>query len=114
MTTENLYKKSIRHGDLGLFLINELPKDLVASKDKVLLNGKSNKHYINNKGVFYPKDDGFVIGYLKAEDKCILYHDEHGVKVSDNKPKEVKLQKGVYELRVQHEIRHQSMEAVRD
>ena len=110
-----MYKKSIRHGDLGLFLINALPDNLKKSDSKVLLKGShGHEHYVNDKGVFYQSKNGFIIGYLVANDGCILYHIEHGKKVSENKPKEVKLEKGVYELRQQHEIRHSSMEAVVD
>lgn len=111
-----MYKKSIRHGDLGLFIINELPKGLKASDSKVLLKGShNNEHYVDELGTFYPcEKDNFVIGYLRAKKGCKLFHVEHGKEVSKNKPKEVILQAGIYELRRQHEIRHSSMEAVAD
>src|SRR3990172_310530 len=51
---EKVITKSIRHGDLGLFLIDELPKGLKKSDSKVLLKGShGNEHYVD-KGVFYP------------------------------------------------------------
>ena len=107
-------KHNIRHGDLGLFGIEELPGGLTASADGILLSLGSGGHTHSFKGgSFYPKVDGdFVIGYLVAKD-TVLYHPEHGTDVGTGL-KECKIPDGVYELRRQNEYSVEGMKPVID
>jgi hypothetical protein len=71
-----------------------------------------NNHDVDD-GVFYKSEkDGFVFGYLVAGDNCQLLHPDHGVGSGYNKLTPVP--SGVYELRKQFEITHQSMLPVVD
>ena len=97
--------KTIRHGDIALKQIDQLPKDLVETKTKILISGSHGNHHTIDKGkVYFKKVDDFVFGYLVAKG-TILNHTEHG---------KVKLPNGIYELRKQNEIRHDGLKPVID
>lgn len=93
----NTKQKSVRHGDVCLIPIKEIPKDLKPSSEKVLLEGGSGGHpHTFTVGAFYPKREGEnVIGYFKATAKTELGHVEHG---------NPKIPAGFYEVRRQIEV----------
>lgn len=101
-----------RHGDLALISVKELPEGVKQDKSKMLLEGKSNKHYYDN-GEFYPKKDELIVGYLVAKNTT-LSHKEHGRKIKGKDLKQAKIKNGVYELRVQHEETNEGMKQVED
>lgn len=104
----------IRHGDLALIGIKELPKDLKPTKTKILMVGSGgNNHSIDNGTVYLKNVDEFVFGYLVAKNTKLL-HIEHGKIVKGKKLKEVKIEDGVYQLRKQNEMTHQGMRQVVD
>jgi len=97
----------VRHGDLILKQIKELPQDLKETKTKILLKGSHEHNHSIDKGKVYLKNvDKFVFGYLVAEDTK-LFHDEHS-------PKGAELENGIYELRRQVEYTHAGMKQVVD
>ena len=104
----------IRHGDLCLKKVKNLPDDLQETKTKILMTGSGgNDHAIDNGKVYLKQVNDFVFGYLIAKDTKLL-HPEHGKKIKGQNLKEVKLDDGIYELRKQHEETHEGMVAVVD
>lgn len=105
----------IRHGDLLLVEIKQLPKGLEETKTKILMKGSHGHNHSIDEGNVYLKDvDDFVFGYLEATANTTLFHPEHGKKVQGKKLREVKLKPGVYELRKQNEDTHEGMKPVID
>lgn len=99
--------KAWRHGDICGVLLDKLPKGLKKSKSNVLLqNGSGGNPHSFDKGVWYPKEDGQIIGYLKAKGTSLI-HAEHS-------PKGGRLEDGVYEVRRQREITHDGFREVVD
>jgi len=104
-----------RHGDLALIRIDKLPKELIVSKENVLLIGSGGNPHTFTGGKFYPSQgDNFVIGYFVAEKKCVLYHTEHGKAIKGKKLLEAKIAEGTYELRRQCEDTNSGMKKVED
>ena len=105
--------KAIRHGDLALVKVDQLPEGLTPSTSQTLMQGvNKNNHDVKN-GTFYPKAvDQFVFGYLVAGDNCMLLHPDHGA--GKGAIKTAKLPAGVYELRRQFEDKHEGMTPVLD
>lgn len=103
----------IRHGDLALVKVDELPAGLTPSTKTTLMQGShGNNHDVKN-GVFYPKEvDRFVFGYLRALSGCTLVHPDHGSGTGTTKT--APLAEGFYELRRQFEHKHEGMVQVID
>jgi len=108
-------KKVIRHGDLALVVLKELPAGLTASETKTLMQGSGgNNHDVKN-GTVYLKDvDQFVFGYLVAGENCQLLHPDHGSCCKKSSIRTADLKPGVYELRRQFEQTHDAMKPVVD
>lgn len=108
-----------RHGDLGLFEINELPEGLKKSTSKTLMTGSGGHNHTFDHGEFYTKQNGLVVGYLVAKNTS-LYHPEHGQEMPKSyqqrygNVKRAKISDGVYELRKQQEDTHDGMKPVID
>ena len=84
-----------RHGEIGLFQIDKLPKGLKKTKTNVLMKGShANSHTFDN-GEIYLTNDGQLFGYLVAKDTK-LFHPEHS-------PKGCKIKDGIYKLIKQQE-----------
>jgi hypothetical protein len=99
--------KNYRHGDLCLIGIKELPKELKATKTKILMTGSGGNHHTIDKGIVYFKQENeFVFGYLVAKETK-LYHIEHS-------PKGAVIEDGIYQLRKQQEQTHSGMRPVVD
>ena len=111
MTQTQVY----RQGDLAYEVIDKLPDGLIPSKTKVILqNGSGGNPHTFKSGVFYPKvENEYVIGYLKAEKGCKLYHIEHGDKKEDT-IRFGSLPVGVYKVRRQNEERIDGLRPVID
>lgn len=106
---------SIRHGDLALIQINELPKGLIETKAKVIMTGSNNNDHTFENGKIYFKDKNiFIFGYLVAEKDCKLFHIDHGKKVKGKKLREIIVKKGIFELRKQCEDTHDKMKPIID
>jgi hypothetical protein len=112
-----------RHGDLGLFGVNELPAKLAGLKkstSKILMTGSGGHDHTFAHGEFYLKIDnariinGTVIGYLVANNRTRLFHPEHGKVVKGKDLREAKIAGGIYELRRQQEDTHDGMRPVED
>jgi len=103
--------KAIRHGDLCLVLINQLPNNLVETETTTIMEGKSNSHEVTNGKVYFKDVSTFVFGYLVAEKGCKLLHPDHGV---GSGVKTAEIPVGIYELRRQFEQTHDSMKQVVD
>ena len=99
--------KIYRHGEIGLELINKLPKDLVESKTDIIMKG-SHQHNHTFKGgkLYLKKEDEYVFGYLEAKNTK-LFHDEHS-------PKGAKIEDGIYRLRKQVEFVNGELKQVVD
>lgn len=111
---------AIRHGDLALVKIDQLPEGLQPSTTHTLMQGShGNNHDVRN-GVVYLKDvDQFVFGYLVAEEGCMLLHPDHGAGdlkdiVGGEYLRKAQIKAGVYELRRQFEQTHDAMKPVID
>jgi hypothetical protein len=106
-------KKVIRHGDLCLVKIDQLPEDLTPSITKTLMQGVNKNNHDVEGGTIYLKDvDQFVFGYLVAGDNCILIHPDHGA--GKGPLKTAQLPAGTYELRRQFEETHEAFKPVID
>ncbi len=108
---------NIRHGDMGLIGIANLPDGLTASSSRVLMVGSGgNNHAFSGPGTFYPHEenrgDVRIVGYLVAQDGAMLTHIEHG-QDRGNKLKEVPVM-GIFEVRKQVEQTHDGMRPVED
>jgi hypothetical protein len=104
----------IRHGDMALKQIDQLPDGLKASKSKVLMVGSGGNDHAFDKGTFYPHRKGdFVVGYFEATDKTKLLHPDHGQK-HNNGRRTCDVSKGIYEVRKQVEDTHEGMRPVED
>jgi hypothetical protein len=104
-------KKAFRHGEIGFIVIDSLPENLEPSKNNIIVEGSHGNNHSFKGGVFYPKNDDYIIGYFKAE-KTILLHADHG----DTKGpiKEAKLPDGFYEVRKQKEFINNELKPVID
>ena len=104
---------NIRHGDLALIGIANLPTGLKASTSKVLLAvGSGGNPHSFDTGTFYPvKGDEFIIGYLKAKGTTLL-HREHGKGKTGQK--KAKIVDGLYQIRRQSEYTPQGLKLVID
>ena len=103
---------NFRHGDMGIFEINELPEGLKKSSRKVLLTGSHGHDHTFDKGEFYPVDDGQIIGYLVAKGTT-LFHPEHGEEVKSGL-RPAKIKDGIYRLIRQAEETNEGMRPVVD
>ena len=105
---------NIRHGDMALIGVEKLPEGLTASRSNILLTGSGNNPHTVDRGTFYPDQNGQVVGYLVADDKCRLFHPDHGQEVTKSDSREVTVPKGIYAVRRQIEDTHEGMRAVED
>jgi len=106
--------KAYRHGDLALIEVDAVPNGLTKSDSKVLMTGSGGHDHTHDHGEFYPQQNGLVIGYLVANNRTRLYHLEHGKVVKGKGLREAHIAEGIYELRRQHEDRHDGMVPVVD
>jgi len=105
--------KAIRHGDLCLVQITEMPNDIKPVRTKTIMQGSHGNNHDVKGGTIYLKDvSEFVFGYLVAGKKCVLLHPDHGS--GKGAIKTVELVEGIYELRRQFEYRSEYMIQVID
>lgn len=105
--------KAIRHGDLCLVKIDQLPEGLTPSNTQTLMQGANkNNHDVTGGTVYLDDVDRFVFGYLVAGDNCSLLHPDHGA--GKGTIKTAKVPAGTYELRRQFEDTHEGMSPVID
>ena len=105
---------AVRHGDLALVTIDELPSGLKEADTKVLMTGSNdNPHTFDNGKVYFKNVSAFVFGYLVAKDTK-LFHISHGKEITGKKLREVSIQNGIFELRRQNEFTHEGMKKVID
>lgn len=104
-----------RHGDLSLIGVKKLPKDLEVTKTDVIMTGShGNDHIVKNATLYLKPSGDFVVGYMVAQENCILYHVEHGEIVEGKSLREAKVEPGIYELRKQCEDTNEGMKQVID
>ena len=106
----------IRHGDLGLVRLDNLPaeKGLVVSKSKVIMVGSGgNDHAIDNGEIYFHPYGKYDIGFLVAKNTTLI-HPDHGNKCGQGQMRKAKLKDGVYGLIKQKEQTHQGMRPVTD
>ncbi len=106
--------KAYRHGDLALIEVESVPSGIKESTSKILMTGSGGHDHTFDHGEFYPVNDGLIIGYLVANNRTRLYHPEHGKVVEGKDLREANIAAGIYELRKQHEERHEGMVPVED
>jgi hypothetical protein len=108
-------KNLIRHGDLALISVTNLPEGLKKAKTDVIMTGShGNNHKSVNCDLYFKNENQFVFGYLVAKKGAKLLHLDHGVK-KNGKYKETKeLKEGIYQLRRQFEDTHSGMKQVID
>ena len=105
--------RAIRHGDLVLVKINQLPTGLQPTTTHTLMQGSGgNNHDVRNGDVYLKDVDQFVFGYLAAGKNCTLLHPDHGS--GNGAIKTASLEEGFYELRRQFEHTHDAMKPVVD
>lgn len=109
---------NIRHWDLALIGINELPKWLKQTKGNVLMQGSHWNDHSFDTGKLYItkkleelKEWEFVFGYLVATWTTLL-HPDHGT--GKQAIKKCKIPDWIYELRKQVEYLHDGMRPVVD
>jgi hypothetical protein len=106
-------QKLWRHGEIIFRKIDKLPEDLIESKTKTFIKGKSNNLHTFDNGKLYLKNiDNYVFGYFIAENTK-LYHIEHG-DIKNGKLLEAILPNGIYELRRQNEFTPTGLKQVID
>jgi len=106
--------KIYRHGEIGLTLIEELPKNLELSGSKTIVKGShGHSHDISQGELYFKNVNEYVFGYLVAKDTKLL-HLEHGTKINGQKMREAILPDGVYELRKQQEVVNNELKPVID
>jgi hypothetical protein len=105
--------RAIRHGDLCLIQVANLPKGIKPANTNVMMQGSGgNDHSVKNGTVYFKEINQFVFGYLVAGKNCDLLHPDHGF--GDATIKTAPIPVGIYELRRQFEHRHESMTQVID
>jgi len=107
---------NIRHGDLALIGIEELPEGLKVSDSKVLMTGSGgNDHTFDHGKLYVPSEQHpFVVGYFKAVKNTHLLHPDHGTKVKGRTLRSLSVPPGFYELRQQHEDTYDGKKKVVD
>ena len=108
--------KILRHGDLGLVPIEQLPKEIKtkASGSKVIMKGSGGNDHKIDKGLIYFCNHGkFDIGFLVAKDTTLM-HPDHGTKCAKDVMRKAKLDDGVYGLIRQKEETNTGMKSVID
>ena len=128
--------KNYRHGEIGLFQIEKLPKGLKKSESKIIMQGShGNSHSIDNGELYFKNVDNYIFGYLVAKNTK-LQHFEHGNIcsvcgydklintntcsqcntdfVKEKKYRLAKINNGVFELRKQNEIVNSELKPVID
>jgi hypothetical protein len=89
-------QKAIRHGEILLVKIDNIPRNLKEEKTKIIVKGShGHNHTFDNGKIYFYKEDDYMFGYLEAKNTK-LFHDEHS-------PKGVKIADGFYQLRKQQE-----------
>ena len=107
--------KNYRHGDLCLMGIKKLPKELNETETDIIMTGShGHNHTVVNAKLYLKPSGDFVIGYMKADKGCVLFHPEHGTIVEGKKLREAIVEPGIYELRKQCEDTHDGMKQVID
>lgn len=82
--------KAIRHGDVALVQIDNLPEWLTKSDTRIFLAGKNNNHEIDNGDIYITKDHNtlrdneFLYGYLVANNTTLI-HNEHSPMSNENR-----------------------------
>jgi len=72
-------KLIVRHGDMCLEEISQLPEGLTKSDNNILMTGSGGNHHTYQDGEFFPKQvDRFIFGYFKSGPDCELFHKGHG------------------------------------
>lgn len=97
--------KCWRHGDICFVKVDKLPKGLKESKTNEIVKGSHNNSHSFKGGKFYPKIDGQIIGYFKAEETTLL-HPDHGV---GKGIKRARLPGGIYKVYKQVEFTPQGL-----
>jgi hypothetical protein len=74
--------KIIRHGDLLLLQINEIPENLPKKDNTVLLEGEASNHFHRlGGGTVYEVEptleNNFTLGYFEIQVETPLTHEEH-------------------------------------
>jgi len=110
--------RNYRHGEIALIGITKLPEALQKSDSDILVSGSHGNHHRIDNGTFYPHLKGFVIGYLVAQNTCLL-HTEHGdpnntVILDRVVLRKVPIQNGIYEVRKQQEYINNDLKPVID
>lgn len=102
--------KALRHGEIAFVAIKKLPDNLTKATTNIIVTGSHGNNHTFSGGSLYllPKLEGYIMGYLVAENTT-LYHPEHG----DEKG-EAKLPDGVYEIRKQQEFTPEGLVPVID
>jgi hypothetical protein len=116
MKTDKL--TNIRHGDLWLIGIKELPKRLKQTKSNVLMVGSHGNNHSFDTGKLYIttpieklKEWEFIFGYLVAEGTTLL-HKDHGVWKWELK--KTKIPNWIYALHKQKEFTNDWLKPVLD
>ena len=102
--------KMYRHGEIGLLLVDNLPKGLKETKTNLLMAGSHGNSHSFDKGKFYLKQEGLTFGYLVAKGTNLL-HPEHGV---GEGIKKAKIKDGIYQLIKQQEYLPEGFKPVVD
>jgi hypothetical protein len=105
--------KAIRHGEICLVYIDELPQGLFKSESKVITQGShNNSHSISEGELYFKNVDQYTFGYLVAKNTKLL-HPEHGQQ-NKSKLRTAAIPDGVYELRKQQEWVNSELKPVID
>lgn len=105
---------NIRHGDMALIRVTELPTGLTPSTANILLTGSGGNPHTFAGGNFYPHQDGQIVGYLVADDGCTLYHPDHGKVIKGKALREASVPADIYAVHRQVEDTHEGMRVVED
>lgn len=100
---------NIRHGDLCLIWIDNLPSGLSETNSKILMSwNNGHNHQFDNWTLYIVKkeedlsENEFVFWYFVAKDTT-LYHEDHGELVEWSTLRIAKIPDWIYELRKQKE-----------
>ena len=87
------YNKPLRHGDVDIIPISEIPKEAKVQKDNVVMHGESGHEHKLHHGQILVHNN---VKYIKSEnEQTYLIHEEH---------KKIPIPKGLYEIKQEVEF----------
>lgn len=75
MKVKDMYTKPIRHGDVDLIPVNEIPDNVKIKKDNEVMHGENGHSHILVNGELFTGTNGRK--FIKSNNQTYLIHEEH-------------------------------------